>query len=115
MTDFVWNVKNGDLTQVKKDIEQGCDVNAMFEGRYPIHYAADYGQTEVIRCLIDHGAQIDVKDKHGITPILAAVWEGHTESVKLLLEKGAKKNGKAPDGSSYIDCADSDEIKALLK
>lgn len=27
------------------------------------------------------------KDKHGITAILAAIWEGHTSCVKLLLEK----------------------------
>lgn len=29
--------------------------------------------------------------------------------------QGASKTGKAPDGSSYIDCAESDEVKALLK
>ena len=27
------------------------------------------------------------KDKHGITAVLAAIWEGHVETVKLLLEK----------------------------
>lgn len=27
------------------------------------------------------------KDKHGITAILAAIWEGHKECVKLLIEK----------------------------
>lgn len=27
------------------------------------------------------------KDKHGITAILAAIWEGHKDCVKLLLEK----------------------------
>ena len=26
-------------------------------------------------------------DKHGITPLLAAIYEGHTECVKILLEK----------------------------
>jgi len=29
--------------------------------------------------------------------------------------QGASRNGKAPDGSSYIDCAESEEIKALLR
>lgn len=30
------------------------------------------------------------KDKHGITPILAAIWEGHTSCVEYLLKKVAK-------------------------
>lgn len=29
------------------------------------------------------------KDKHGITPILAAIWEGHTSCVEYLLKKVA--------------------------
>ena len=33
----------------------------------------------------------------------------------LCYTQGASRNGKAPDGSSYIDCAESDEVKALLK
>jgi len=27
------------------------------------------------------------KDKHGISALLAAIWEGHTDCVKLLLEQ----------------------------
>lgn len=53
-------------------------------------------------------------DKHGITPILAAIWEGHTACVQLLLDKGATKNGSAPDGTSYVDAAEKPEIKKLL-
>lgn len=53
-------------------------------------------------------------DKHGITPILAAIWEGHTACVQLLLDKGATKSGSAPDGTSYVDAAEKPEIKKLL-
>lgn len=53
-------------------------------------------------------------DKHGITPILAAIWEGHINCVKELIKNGASKTGKAPDGTSYIDSAESAEIKQLL-
>ena len=38
------------------------------------------------------GANLNAEDKHGITPLLAAVWEGHTSCVKFLLEKVSKKN-----------------------
>lgn len=57
---------------------------------------------------------LKLKDKHGITAILAAIWEGHKDCVKLLLEKGAKKDGVAPDGKAYIECAENNEIKQML-
>lgn len=57
---------------------------------------------------------IQTFDKHGITPLLAAIWEGHVDCVRILLENGAEKGGKAPDGTSYIDSAEKQEIRALL-
>lgn len=112
---FVWAIKNGDLEQVKDIIEkQSIDVNQEVEGRPLILYAADYGQKAVIEYLIAAGADVNSKDKHGITPILAAIWEGHTTCVELLLQKGAEKDGVAPDGKSYIDSAENIEIRQLL-
>ncbi|XP_015928988.1 myotrophin isoform X1 [Parasteatoda tepidariorum] len=116
MSDFLWSLTNGDLEQVKDFVEnQGVDINNSIDGRLPIHYAADYGQRDVLNYLIDKGANIDAKDKYGISALLAAIWEGHTSCVKLMLEKGATKSGFAPDGKSYIDAAEKEEIKQLLK
>ncbi|CAM1307958.1 Uncharacterised protein g4722 [Pycnogonum litorale] len=115
-TDLIWSVKNGDLDQVREHIESnGADVNSELNGRQPIHYAADYGQAEVIEYLIQKGANINAKDRHGITALLAAIYEGHTDCVKILLKKGASKEELAPDGSTYFDAAEKIEIKQLLK
>ena len=54
-------------------------------------------------------------DKHGISAVLPAIWEGHTECVKLMLDGGADKNGKTPDGKSYLEVAEKEEIINLLK
>lgn len=114
--ELVWKIKNGELGDVKLFIEkEGMDVNIEVQGRLPLHYAADYGQADVLDYLIIKGANVNAPDKYGITPLLSAIFEGHTDSVKLLLEKGADKTGKSPDGQSYIDCAETDEIKTLLK
>lgn len=51
-------------------------------------------------------------DVHGITALLAAAWEGHTETVKQLLALGADKSGKAPDGNGY---AEQDDLKSEIK
>ena len=66
---------------------QNVDVNAEIDGRRPCHFAADYGQLEVLTYLLSKGADPEAKDKHGITVILAAIWEGHTACVKFLLDK----------------------------
>ena len=52
-----------------------------------MHLAADYGQLEVLEYLVAKGADINAKDKHGISVILAAIWEGHSKCVKFLLDK----------------------------
>ena len=38
------------------------------------------------------------KDKHGMQPLLNAIYEGHVEAVKALIAAGADKSGTAPDG-----------------
>ncbi|GAB6030003.1 hypothetical protein CHUAL_005695 [Chamberlinius hualienensis] len=87
-SEFVWSLKNGDLNEVQQYVEhKGVDVNSPIDGRNPIHYAADYGQSEIIQYLLEKGADANSVDKHGITALLAAIWEGHTKCVKLLLEK----------------------------
>ena len=39
---------------------QAVDVNKEIDGRNPIHYAADYGQYDVINYLISKGADVNV-------------------------------------------------------
>ncbi|XP_062592510.1 myotrophin-like [Saccostrea cucullata] len=117
MTSFIWDVKNGQINDVQKFVEEkGTDiVNQEVEGRYPLHFAADYGQSQVIEYLVSKGANINQKDKHNITPLLAAVWEGHVSSVETLLKLGADKTVTSPDGQSLIECAEKEDVKALLK
>uniref|UniRef100_A0A6M2DG61 Putative myotrophin n=1 Tax=Xenopsylla cheopis TaxID=163159 RepID=A0A6M2DG61_XENCH len=115
MSELVWAIKNGDLEQVKDIVEnKNIDINLLIDGRPPLHYAADYGQTQVISYLLSKGANINAEDKYGITCLLAAIWEGHTDCVRILLNNGANVQGRTPDGTSYIDAADKPEIKALL-
>ena len=62
-------------------------VNTPIDGRTAMHLAADYGQLEVLEYIASQGADINAKDKHGISVILAAIWEGHANCVKFLLDK----------------------------
>jgi len=116
MEKFKWSLKNGEIDDVKRFVEEdGADVNKEVDGRRPLHYAADFGHVEVVDYLIGKGADVDARDKHDITPLLAAVFEGHTEVVRLMLANGARKDMPAPGGRSILDAADKEEIKMLLQ
>lgn len=110
--EILWTVKNGDLDSLKALLK---DPNAVGKGRPLLVHAADYGQTEIVRFLISKGANVNQADTNDITPLLAAIWEDHLETVKVLLDNGADKKRKGPDGSSYCDAAESQEMKKLIQ
>ncbi|KAM9845980.1 myotrophin [Aulostomus maculatus] len=113
---LLWALKTGDLDEVSAKLETAEDVNQTLDGgRKPLHYAADFGQTDVLEYLIAKGADINAPDKYGFTPLLFACFENHLSCVKVLLAKGADKDRKGPDGISAFEATQSDEIKALLK
>lgn len=57
----IHNNVNENIWKVKELIEQnGFDVNQEITTRSPIHYAADYGQSDVLRYLITKGADVNV-------------------------------------------------------
>jgi ankyrin repeat protein len=70
---------------------------------------------EVAQYLVSKGASVDAQDAFGITPLLAAVYEGHKGMVEFLLSKGANKNVKGPDGMTPAEAANDDEIRDLLQ
>jgi hypothetical protein len=50
------------------------------------------GHTEIVRLLLEHGADPNMENTNGDTPLLISSNNGHTEISKLLLEHGADPN-----------------------
>ncbi|XP_072172416.1 myotrophin homolog [Diadema setosum] len=122
-TEAKWAVQNGDLDKLTQIADSSSfDVNGdVGMGRTLLHCAADYGQIDCIKYLVDqHNANVNAVDKHGVSVLLAAVFEGsgherYYQCIEYLIEKGADTKGKAPDGSSYADSTDDPKIKELLQ
>ncbi len=51
--------------------------------------AAGAGDLDKVKKLLDAGQDINAKDIYGHTALMNAAWEGHTEVVQFLLDKGA--------------------------
>lgn len=66
---------------------QDVDVNSQdMDGFTPLHLASGGGKLEVVRLLVEHGADIDVTDKAGWTAFQFALAKGYSEITKLLSE-----------------------------
>lgn len=83
-----------DEIQVEKLKENsfGSVINLPEEkGKYPIHYAVEKGNIEVIKLLLDLGANINQKDADGYSPLHYAVISEKTGLVNYIIQKGAEK------------------------
>lgn len=63
-------------------------------GDRPIHHAARNGDTEVVRLLIGHGADVNVKNTRGHTVLYCAGGHGHLDTLQLLLDEGADRQSQ---------------------
>lgn len=80
------NTKAQDLiSQSSIDILDG-------EARTPLIYASFSGNIEMLKWLIDQGAEIDHQDRSGICSLHAASQNGHIRIIEKLLESGANPN-----------------------
>jgi len=50
------------------------------------------GETKTVEILVKNGAQPDIQDNWGNTPLMKSIWEGHTTITSILLEEGASPN-----------------------
>ena len=81
-------------TPTKKDNTQ--DLTYIQNACEQIGKNLQNNQTIVVKSLIEHGAEINIRDKkHKMTPLDRAVSMGHVEMVKLLINNGADAMNEA--------------------
>lgn len=86
--------RNGNVEQVRNVLSLGLYTNYRNEvGRTPLECAAYYGQPDVVRVLLDAGADPnEVLCYNGESPLCLAAIYGHSDVVKLLLDIGVDPN-----------------------
>ena len=93
---FLEAAQSGDLAVVKLFVEAGMSVHTASNSGWPVlHFAAGKGRLEVVRFLVEHGA--DVKATGGWAEETALHWAaffGHLEVVRYLVGQGADVNAK---------------------
>jgi ankyrin repeat protein len=81
--------------------------------------AADKGNAEIVKLLLDKGADPNLAEGGGGTPLMYASMSDNSDCVRFLLKAGAKVNAKDTDGVPSLQRASvycrPDSVKLLLQ
>ena len=77
--------------------------------------AAGKGDIQILKELTDKGTPVNGLDQFGNSALTAACYGGKTDSVKLLLEKGANPNIKKSDGETPLSLATAQKHAEIVE
>jgi uncharacterized protein len=87
-------------------------------GRTPLDYAASFGNTTMLKALLDNRGRVDYRDKFGRIALHWAAELGQIESIRLLLAAKSPVDATAPQGITPLMLAASankgEAVKLLL-
>ena len=70
-----------------------------------LHWSSFKGEFSKFFDLISKGADVNLPDEHGFTPLFVAARRGHSDIVQLLLESGADAHRRNYEGKTAINMA----------
>ncbi|QFP77867.1 ankyrin repeat domain-containing protein [Deinococcus sp. AJ005] len=98
----------------------GADANTVSQNAMqvgPLHSAVTGNHTNLVRKLLEAGADVNAVQNSGFTPLMGAAQNGNAELVRLLLSHGAGTGAVNEDGFSAADLAQEEghgEVLILL-
>ena len=105
-----WATKKGNLPAVRALLKSGVDANVDMKfktGFRALHMAAYYGNTAIVKTLIEAGADVDFRadvgsHAEGKTPLYLAAEHGATLAVIELLKAGADVDIASDEGKTPL-------------
>ncbi|GFT72807.1 ankyrin repeat domain-containing protein 29 [Nephila pilipes] len=73
-------------------LSKGAYNGLQKNGEAPLHIAAYYGHMLVLKSLVQHGADVNLRDKHGVTAYAKAQEGGHEIAVRYLARVVSERN-----------------------
>jgi serine/threonine-protein phosphatase 6 regulatory ankyrin repeat subunit B len=113
---FLELIRNGNQDGVTQMVLEGFDVDHAEAGHTPpLIHAIIHDHPPVIQTLLMYGANPNINDHHGQTPLHAAVKMKNTETLLLLMRYGANPLLQDQNGTSPLDIAKEMNDKRFFK
>jgi ankyrin repeat protein len=106
-----------DIDAVRSLLREGAAVNvAQSDGMTALHWAAELGNVELVRLLVDAGADLEAPTRIGdLTPLHIGAEVGQSGTVRALLEAGANAESRNANGSAPLHfAAMSGSVEAVV-
>jgi ankyrin repeat protein len=96
-----------------------CNINiGDINGSHPIHFACQRGEIDIIKNLVNNGANVKVKNNWGITPLhylFQGIKESSMQSINILLKEGASFDEKDKNNTTPVTWAlKSQEMDTII-
>lgn len=101
--DFLFTaVATNDIAEVEHLLDNGGNINYRQHGTFLIHKAVREASLDMVKLLIDRGAEIESVDAMQNTPLLIAVKSGSVEKLQFLLAQGANIEASNSDRNTPV-------------
>ncbi|MDG2089761.1 MAG: ankyrin repeat domain-containing protein [Gammaproteobacteria bacterium] len=79
------------------------DINALqADGMSALFWAVYHEQEDIVRLLLDAGADTNVANRYGLTPLIQSSLNGNGQIISLLLDAGANPNAVSLQGDTAL-------------
>lgn len=95
--------------------DRKADMNESDRRNSPLRNAVRGEDLKTVKFLLDHGANVDVRDRHGNSLLHLATEFGSKEIIKALLDKGADINAIGEGGDTPLHSATTDRNSEIVR
>lgn len=96
----------GNLSLAESSLANGADVNTNTEGFKPIIIASALGNENMVKLLLEAGADVNLKSNNDAIALIEASKHGYVNIVKLLLQFGALPDSTFDEETALMKAAE---------